>query len=193
MAEHQHHLGALAKEMNRRRQAQVRAQEGIRRAQAFEDFVALGVRRSKQALLEAYQERAAAEGPQSVPTLSREVIDRWAREDDWLNRAHERDLEAIAKARQALESVQVEAFERVGQLVSSALGVVEDIVTGKDAKATPTVRLRAAELVLALAGVDAKTMAEAAQETPPPLPLPAGEDGEPVDFAAYYRQLVQSR
>src|SRR5690606_16823545 len=130
----QHRLARLSTEMNRRRQVQVRAREPIRRAQAFEDFVALGVRRSKQALLEAYQARAEREGKTSVPTLSREVIDRWSREDDWLNRAHQRDMEAIAKARQALESVQVEAFERVGQLVSSALGVVEDIVTGKDAK-----------------------------------------------------------
>lgn len=169
----------------------VRAESlSARRQKAFEDYWALGPNRSIKALLRRYQEIAKEEGPQAVPTLSREQIYRWARKDEWEKRALERDRRVYRRAQVEIEEARAGAFKALGSYVSYALRVLEDILTGEE-KASAQVKLAAARLVLELAGIKASEGKEEKKEELPNLPPPPGPDASLADFEDYYRKLLR--
>lgn len=188
----------MTKDPEKVRQQLDRAREGYRfrgerggtaarKLKAFEDFWAMGPGRSIQGLLRRYQEIAEREGPEAVPTLSKQVLLRWCHEGDWWNRALERDQKAYTAARVTIEEARAGAFKALGQFVTAALGVVEQILDGTE-KASPAVKLRAAQLVFELAGL--KAPPPEAKDKPLSLPEPPPPEASDEEFVAYYRKLL---
>lgn len=177
-----------ASELGKRRQAQRRAQRESCRAQALTDYIEEGPRRSKAELFRKYQEKGRRDGRQSVPTMRNETFYTWAKEDHWDERALEHDAKARQAAMGAMTEVEVHAVLELKQLTGLAIATLKAVLTGEDAQATPSHRLRAAELVLSRV----KPEAEEA-EAPAPIQLPADADGNVVDFMETYKRLIAER
>ena len=162
-----------------------------RRQKAFEDYWSLGMHRTLNKLLTHYRRVAREEGAQAVPTLSRDQLYRWAKEDNWEARAKQRDREIYEQARKTIAEARTEGFRHLAELLPKALDVLERILTHPDDNLfTPSVRLRAAELVIQMANLkvvqDAETDKAQEQALKPPPPPSA----DIVDFDQYYRELV---
>lgn len=169
--------------------------EGLeaRKEKAFEDYWALGIHRSLNKLINYYRRVAKEEGNDKVPTLSRAQLYRWAKEGNWEVRARERDREIYEKARKTIAEARVDGFKTLASLLPKALSVIERILTHPDdSLMTPSIRLKAAELIIDLANL--KVLAEAeirqqeAAQMPPPVLTPQDASEETVED--YYRRLI---
>jgi len=162
-----------------------------RRQKAFEDYWSLGMHRSLNKLLTHYRKVAQVEGPQAVPTLSRDQLYRWAKEDNWEARAKERDREIYELARKTIAEARTEGFRHLAELLPKALDVLERILTHPDDNLfTPSVRLRAAELVIQMANLKVVPDQEAEKQAAAPPPPPPPPSADIVDFDQYYRELI---
>ena len=163
-----------------------------RKEKAFEDYWALGIHRSLNKLMRYYQRLAKEEGPDKVPTLSRSVLYRWAKEGNWETRARERDREIYERARKTIAEARIEGYKTIADLLPKALAVIERILTHPDDELmTPSIRLKASELVIQIANLKDLAREAAQQEqaaAPPPLPADLPESEEAL--ADYYRRLI---
>jgi len=158
-----------------------------RRLKAFEDYWALGPKRTVEALIRQYREIAKREGPEAVPSLSKGQLLQWAKEDEWDVRATERDQRVYYRSQVTLEEARAGAFKAMGELVTRALDVVDRILSGRE-PAGPSVKLNAAKLVFEIAAI--RTVEVKAEEKPLQLPTPPPPDAPDEAFAEYYRKLL---
>lgn len=138
----------------RRRRAE---SEPLLRERAYNDFLLLGDRRSVNALYHQYREESLKVGPSNVPTLNRNELYRWAREDEWDRRVSEATMEEIESQRRDYEAVRRKTMDDLADLQPHATSKLQWVLTADDARITPTHILRAVELTLDRFGLTSRS------------------------------------
>lgn len=150
--------------------------EAILRERAFEDFVQLGANRTKAALLRQYQETARRDGKGSVPTTNSSTLTRWSREDNWVERAQERDREGVKKDRVLYEKVRKDRLTDLHNLSEDAIRTLTELLTSETTP--PNVRKEVSIAILDRIGLTPQRGLQTGENqqqiafTPPPSDAP---------------------
>lgn len=127
--------------------------EAVKRRRAFEDFYALGMDRSPNKLFKTYVAKAKAqpELAHEIPTRNRQQIYDWCREDNWYERANERDAKEVERGHDYLERVRNRVYDSLASAADDAVGTLVNLATDHGVK--EDVRLKASVALLDRIGV----------------------------------------
>lgn len=167
--------------------------EPLLRERAFNDFLLLGDRRSINALYEQYKEQAAANGPLTVPTLNRNELYRWAREDEWDRRVAEMTREEIESQRRDYAAVRRKTMDDLADLQPHATSKLHWILTSEDPSITPTHLLRAIELALDRFGITNKSAPTLTQDESSDGLQDLPDEQVKRDLVELYQAIVRAR
>lgn len=111
------------------------SRDEVRRKRAFEDFYNLPIKeRSINKLYQIYvqrgQENPALAG--EIPTRDRSVLYRWAKEDDWHQKALDRQDEEFERINEYIFSVQRRAYDGFAAIADDAVAVLYDKMRNSD-------------------------------------------------------------
>jgi len=123
------------------------SKEYLRRQKALLDFLALGPGRSLEALWQRYVEtrRRDPKGElglrETVPTTSKGLLYRWAKEDRWYEQAAAYDAEVAERERREVEKVRQRVLEEMALFAPTVVEELRKLIE----EAKPELKLKAIE------------------------------------------------